>query len=397
MLIVQIKKFKKPIIVLVIIFFIVLSIFFVGRHNKKLPQNLTRKTMIVKLEPFSARLFFTANVQPFKVSLVTSPVDGTVVTRNFEYGGSITKDQLLFTIHSPQLQNDYTQALMSFLRAKQSYLRSNSTFSGTKELWAHGLVSEEEYNNDRDALVSSRLEYLQNKGNLKNFYENEDEIEKLDKVSISDIPQFEKLFQRSIQNVEVKSPTSGLALFPEATQGSEKTQKIVVGNEVKKAQALVSIGDLEGITLLISASEIHINEIKVNQKVTISGPAFPDIKLDGKIVDVGFQATDGSSYGDNSVAKFPVKIVVNNLSEEQRELIHIGMTATVEIDSQPRSAIMLPLTAINYNNKSGQDEVWVIDPKTRAVKTVNVLTGPTTTDQVVIDKGLEVGDEVVLP
>jgi len=70
------------------------------------------------------------------------------------------------------------------------------------------------------------------------------------------------------------------------------------------------------------------------------------------------------------------------------------MSAKVEIDIEGERQIMVPITAVADNN--GISSVKLYDEKSGNTHNVNVETGKTTADAVVILSGLKVGDKIVV-
>lgn len=355
-------------------------------------------TIIAKKQELTTDLYFKSKIFPYNVIPVVSPEEGVIKKKFFDYGDIVHKNAQLFEVDSAKLQQDFNSALTNFLKAKQDVIKSQTNFAGTQALWEHKLISEQEYSSDKDSFALARLNYIQSRLKLREFHNNLFANVDLEKMSLEDFGQLEKLLAKTVVAIFVKSPIDGLILVSDTSSddssSSDSAKKVNVGDAVKKGQLLVSIGDLTGISLQVSASEIHINDIKVGDKVTVTGPAFPDRVLDGEITFVGTQSKS-SGYGEGTLAEFPIKIAVKDIPLEQRKLIHIGMTADIKLTLKNKPEIVVPINAVR--SEAGKSVVDIIDPKTNLKKTVEVKTGQTTFEGVAITDGLQEGDKVVVP
>ena len=92
---------------------------------------------------------------------------------------------------------------------------------------------------------------------------------------------------------------------------------------------------------------------------------------------------------------FPVTVEIPSISSMQRELIHVGMNAKVEVAIKTPPQITIPITAVFQ--EQGQNKVTIIDPTTGKPKTVSVSTGATTQNNVIIHSGIKAGTQVIVP
>ncbi|WP_410960055.1 hypothetical protein, partial [Salmonella sp. SAL4434] len=75
---------------------------------------------------------------------VTSPEEGTVVEKNFEYGQFVNKSQLLVKLDSEKLEKDFYAALGEFLTAKDKLTSSRTDLEAMKALSKMDIVSGDE-------------------------------------------------------------------------------------------------------------------------------------------------------------------------------------------------------------------------------------------------------------
>lgn len=149
------------------------------------------------------------------------------------------------------------------------------------------------------------------------------------------------------------------------------------------------IGDLSGLIVHISVNEFNINELKVGQKVKVSGTAFSQFTLDGQISGIDRQAQTSSG----GVPVFAVEIVVPKLTPEEQAIIHVGMSAKVQINIEGPPVVTVPFSSVYVKNNISY--VKMQDRNSHKIIEIPVKTGATTEDAVVIESPLKAGDKVV--
>jgi multidrug efflux pump subunit AcrA (membrane-fusion protein) len=174
-------------------------------------------------------------------------------------------------------------------------------------------------------------------------------------------------------------------------KNDDDTKKVSKGDVVKQGDVLAVIGDMTGVSVRIKVNELTVNQLKLGQKVTVTGIAFPEYALAGKISRVDRQAESSSS----GIPSFAVEVAVPKLTPVQQAAIHVGMSAKVEIDLNDDARMMIPVAAIL--EKNGGAFVKAYDKKSGKLKEVAINTGKTTPNSVAVLSGLTAGDQIVVP
>ncbi len=366
-------------------------------EEKKVDKKKSPTIIVAKLQGSVTQLYFKGSLSPLRNIPVLSPVDGTVVKLFFKYGDTVKKDQNIVAIDSAKLADDYRQAVTKYLQAKDTYENSIQSYIGTEALHKAGVISTDEYLTDKSQHETNVLNYYQSKYDLEKVLRKaEIDPETIEKLSIVDTQEVNKILQRRFSNITVTSPGDGVALFPVSTDSSGsdgKNGKLALGSQVKEGQLILSVGDLSGFSLTLQVSEININKMQTGLKAIVIGDAFPGITLHGSVTSVAKQANPGQgSSGEVSMFNFVVQ--VPDITADQLKVIRVGMTANVEIDIKEPPHILVPINAVFQ--KDGQSMVTIIDPKTKQTKDVPVLTGQTTLTDVVILNGVKSGDQVIV-
>src|SRR3990167_9267620 len=142
----------------------------------------------------------------------------------------------------------------------------------------------------------------------------------------------------------------------------------------------------------IKVNELTINKLHLGQKIKVTGIAFHDRSLAGEITAIDKQGESGSSGG---VPTFSVEITVPHITVEEQSMIHVGMSAKVEISPEEASQLTVPIAAITEKNGVAYAKKW--DDKSKTATEVSVKVGQTTEDAVVVLANLKAGDKIVVP
>lgn len=339
-------------------------------------------------------LYFSGVIKPVKVNTVTTPVDGVIKKLNFSYGQIVEKGQKIVDISSVKLQNELHETVSSYLKTKEAYNNSKTSFEGSSELYKEQIISRQEYFNEKNQLENHELAFLDAKFKLDQLIQSVPGLEnKLKNVDVNSLESIRKIYGERLDSVSLYAKRTGIVLFPLKTDDKESSGKeIGVGSEIKKGQALVSIGDLSDLGVVFDVGEMEINKLKSKQKVTVTTPAIPDMQLQGEIMDVAVQSKNGSNYSEG--AKFPVKVKVANIPEKFQNELRVGMSVRLQVNFANKPEIMVPLAAIK--KEGGRAKVTLVDPKTGSHKTVAVKPGQTTMSDIEILDGLGEGAQVIV-
>lgn len=346
------------------------------------------KTMVVEKKSLNDSLFFSGSIQPIKTTVITSPADGVIVNMPFQYGDEVKENDKLFEISSEKFISDYKTAFMQYLKSKSDFDNANTQLSEGKFLHSHELISDDDFKAKQSSYYAAQLTLLQAKDSLQIFLHDLN-IHDLDlyKLSIADIDKVTQALhlQLNSSNLIIASPDAGVMLG--VTKGDED-KKLSKGDTVKQGDVLAVIGDMAGISVKVKVNELTINQLQVGQSVKVTGLAFPDAILHGRI-----QTIDRQGEATNAdMPTFGIQIIVPTLTAAQRQEIHVGMTAKVEIADDVDQQIAIPITAVE--EKNGNAYVKVITNH-KLIET-KVSTGKTTVDSVAILSGLHVGDKILV-
>ncbi len=358
-------------------------------------------------------------VAPLEEINVVAPFDGKVKKKFFVYDQRVQKGDLLLTMDTSQLQVslrgkkaayiksrqnhnkiknwekgvDMSRARRSVTKAKKNLDRSKRKLAETKVLFEKGIIAASE-------LESAKMEYFNQQLDFTAVQEQLDgELAKGNKENV-DIAEMElKNARVSVEEIEAKlgqasicSPVSGIIILP--TQGSSKEEKnklVEPGISVSQGAILLSVGNLDGLSVKAKVDEIDVGKIDFDQKVIVSGDAFSDIPLEGRVSQISSNAVGSGE----ETPMFDVTVGVRSLTQTQKTRIKLGMSTNIEIlVYENLGAVVIPLQAVKMRG----NKKWVIVKNTAnaSFREIEITTGMTTLSGVEVLKGLEESDQVFI-
>jgi HlyD family secretion protein len=355
----------------------------------------TSKVRIITVEekPVTTALYYAGTIQPLKAIVVTSPADGVIENISFHYGDQVQPGQLLFTISSEKFQTDYKTALTTYLKAKNDFSNSESQMKEGLFLHKNELISDDDFKTRQTNFYSAQLAFLQAKDSLGSLLKQLDikDVNLYD-LTISDIGKIDAAMhlQAGIQKLKILAPSAGMILLPMSNDGGPDNKKLASGESVKQGALLALIAEDGSLRIHINVNEFDIGQLKLGLPVKITGSAFPEVVLHGKISGLDRQAQPNQS----GIPTFAVDIDIPPLTAEQQKYIYIGMSAKVEVDIDDVAQILVPISAVH--EKNGQAYVTK-QGKWGRLSEQPVQTGKTTTDSIVILSNLKAGDKIAVP
>ena len=182
----------------------------------------------------------------------------------------------------------------------------------------------------------------------------------------------------------IKSEKSGMVIFPSAAAW-KASPDITEGATVHKDQVLLLMPDLQKMQVKVAIHESVVDRVELGMKAKVS---VPDSVIEGEVASIASVATPAGWWTGNMV-KYDTIIKL----PEGTVGLKPGMSAEVEIVlSEYKDVLKLPVSAVLEN---GQESLcWVKTVNAIERRIVEVVEGNEVF--IVINRGVDVGDEVVL-
>ncbi|HYU77594.1 MAG TPA: HlyD family efflux transporter periplasmic adaptor subunit [Vicinamibacterales bacterium] len=196
-----------------------------------------------------------------------------------------------------------------------------------------------------------------------------------------------KLLQQLIEGCRLFARHAGLVVYDEYLNAFPR-RKIRVGDRVTNSQGLVTIPEINRMMVESSVGEAEVHRVRAGQTAVVRLEAFPDLRLNGRVVRVGTLA--GASAGRPLDDKrFDLIVELEPATADLRP----EMTARVDILVGARNDVLrVPLNAI-FEEQNG----FVVHVVGRShVEMRSVDLGESSTEEVEVVAGVHENERVML-
>jgi len=323
------------------------------------PANAGVETMIAHTTQSTDYLDIPARISadPSHVVRIFPPLSGRVVGLRVLPGQEIGKGAVVATLQS----SDIAAARADFEKAKIEVLRSDRALTRGKLLLQHEVLSQADYYELEavDQTAHSELDRSRQRIHELGFSEDSNSDE-----------------------VALRAPISGVVLDIGTAAGEMQ-------RSLDNATPIATIANIDSVWIVGDVFERDLSSVKPGREVQVLVPAYPDLKLTGRVGNIG-DALDPSTH------TLKLRVVLPN----PKHTLKADMFATIRVPGAARSAVIVPGTAILHEgektsvfvqNASGKYDQRVVTIgrtfDSGAVKNVEILNGINDGDKVVIVGG----------
>ena len=189
---------------------------------------------------------------------------------------------------------------------------------------------------------------------------------------------------RTLDKLFVIAPAPGIAIISHNWSSNNKFQ---VGDQCWSSQQLIQLPDLSKVKAKVQINEVDISKITKGLKVQIRPDAFSDSTFTGYVATVANLAQ--SKDNRSNIKVFPVEIIVNEYNKNL--LPGLTVSCRIIVDEIP-GVTYIPLEALHVEG----DKSYVYRKSVSGYERVEVQTGSTNSDYVIVESGLDKGDKVAL-
>ncbi|MEZ7821356.1 MAG: efflux RND transporter periplasmic adaptor subunit, partial [Patescibacteria group bacterium] len=186
---------------------------------------------------------------------------------------------------------------------------------------------------------------------------------------------------KKLQNSTILAPTDGVI-----SELNIKTGDTISPNQI--LTKIVSGGKIGELLI----NEIDSTLVKPGQTVDITFDAFPDIFVQGDVIDIGTKAdTTGQQYYGSSVVNYSVRVNLNNLTDKR---VRDGMTIMGKIQVENKeNTLTVPTESVNEDTDGKKFVEVLVNGK---IEKVFIEIGSQNIFQTEIKSGLKEGDVVII-
>jgi hypothetical protein len=191
------------------------------------------------------------------------------------------------------------------------------------------------------------------------------------------------LIQEIMTGFTIRAPEPGMVIYVKEWNGKKRTTGSQVSPWEPSVATLPDLTQMESVTYV---NEIDVRKIAVGQPAVVTLDSDPTKKLTGKVTAV---ANVGEQRPNTDAKVFEVKIAI----EEADTTLRPGMTTGNAVETYKVAAVLsIPLESVHHD--AGVTYVFR-QSGTRVVKQ-EIATGVMNDDEVVVARGLDENDRVLL-
>lgn len=221
-----------------------------------------------------------------------------------------------------------------------------------------------------------------------------EQIENRRKIQIEEVKQKRLSIRQDEERLEeahetlnklyVIAPAPGIAIISRNWSTNNKFQ---LGDQCWSSQKLIQLPDLSTLKAKVSINEVDIAKVTKGLKVEIRPDAFSDSTFTGYVSTVANLAQNKDNKSNIKI--FPVEIIINEYNKNL--LPGLTVSCRIIVDEIP-NVVYIPLEALHTES----DKSYVYKKTVGGYDKVEVQTGYTNSDYVIIESGLDKGDKVAL-
>lgn len=305
-----------------------------GKNEGQAPQFVVNVIVVEsKLKLVSDKINLVATLTPNERVEIQNLISGVVTDISFEEGESVEVGDLIFELDTKKLRARLAEAEGNFELAeinRERYIK----------LLESNTVSQQEFDQaiSRYSVLSATLE----------------------------------LRRRQLDDSMLRAPFSGIIGY----------RRVSPGQFIQQGETITTLVDINPIKANFQVPERFLDDLKINQVINITVPAYPTERFSGKVY---FIAPEVASETRTVL----VRATIDNTSKRLKP----GMFGNLELVLQPEGkALVIPESALI--TQGDRIQVMVVDSE-NTVKVIYVSTGLRLKGEVEITDGLNIGERVI--
>lgn len=190
--------------------------------------------------------------------------------------------------------------------------------------------------------------------------------------------------EKTLAMLTVTAPMSGIAIIRKSPYSRDKYQ---IDDKVYAGWPVIGLPDLSQMKANVTASEIEIARVRVEQQAVVSVDAYPDTAFSGRVVEIAMLARSESK--ESRVKVFDVVVELAGHDERLMPGMTVGCQLLVE---KIPDVLSVPIAAVSEQNGKP-----VVHRRIgRSFEPQPVTLGAANDTYVVVESGLSEGDEIAL-
>lgn len=360
------KTYKKWIIIAIILLVVILAIFIVIKRNEQ-PFDVSYETAAASRDTIRTSISATGSIEPVTEVEVGTQVSGIIDKILVDYNSVVHKGQVIALLDRTNLLSELNSAKSQLASAKSDLAYQKANYKRVKNLYEKGMVSADEYDTARLALLKAQQTCLYQEENVNKA-------------------------QTNLNYATITSPIDGIVISKDVEEGQ------TVASSFETPTLFTIAQDLTDMRVVADVDEADIGGVKEGQRVTFTVDAYPNETFNGTVTQVRQNATT-----TDNVVTYEVAISAPNPDLKLKP----GLTANVTIYTLERTNVLsVPTKALRFTptketigpkdkiaDCKGSQKVWIKDGHT--FKAIAVQTGITDGIRTEIKSGITAGQKVI--
>ena len=373
-------------------------------------------TVTVQPREFRSTIALRGHLAPGRVAEIVSPIESHVSALHAAPGDRVAAGDPLVALDTGQLAADHRRAQVEHIkahdrlveledwessadmaRARRALRRAKIAFDDAERhlartafLLEQGLVPTSQHEDAQRQRQNRALDIEEARRELEAVKaKGGEEARRVVRLEARTAEDRLRAHEEKLDLARVRAPIAGVVMAAEGPRAKPLTK----GRPVGQGELMLSIADLERLSVVTSVDEVDVRKVEAGQQAWITGPGFPGLKVEGVVTRVSSRAD--SRTRRRGAPQFEVVVTLDRLEAEARDRLRVGMSAYVTIVVHHRpAALMVPIGAVE---QGGDGKAWLrvlADGGSAERRAVEL--GLTTLDSVEVVKGLSPGDKVVL-
>ena len=372
--------------------------------------------MTVQPREFRSTIALRGHLAPGRVAEIVSPIESHVSAVHATPGDRVAAGDPLVTLDTGQLASDHRRAQVDHIkvhdrlveiedwensadmvRARRALRRAKIAFDDAERnlartafLLEQGLVPASQHEDAQRQRQNRALDIEEARRELEAVKaKGGEEARRVVRLEARTAEDRLRAHEEKLDLALVRAPIAGVVMAAEGPRAKPLTK----GRPVAQGELMLSIADLEQLSVVTSVDEVDVRKVEAGQQAWITGPGFPGLKVEGVVTRVSSRAD--SRTRRRGAPQFEVVVTLDRLEAGARDWLRVGMSAYVTIVVHHRpAALMVPIDAVE---QGGDGEAWLrVLADGGGAERRAVELGLTTPDSVEVVKGLSPGDKVVL-
>lgn len=344
------KKSKTIIILVTIVFFFVVSMYWL--YSKNIEDPVVYETENPTIRTIVKKTVATGSIVPKEEVLIKPNISGIIDEIFVEAGNSVEAGDLIAKVKVvPNVsalnsaKSNINSARTQVETARLAFENEKNIYDRQKELFEKGVISANEFDNAQLSFNQAQQRLKQEQVNLVAANQNYDIVRTGTTSGMG-----------SMANTEIRATVSGMVLDVPVKTGNQ----VIEANNFNDGTTIATLADVDKMIFEGKVDESEVGKIKIGLPLEITVGALPDKTFAAELDYIAPKGVD-----ENGAIQFEIKGSMKNLDTTDT-FIRAGLSANASIIlAKAEDVLSLKEALIQYDPKTKQPfvEVMVGDQK----------------------------------